>query len=127
MSKMKFCTKCGNKLLPNAKFCYKCGAAIKPTARSTKTEAPVCPGCGSELLPNAKFCHKCGTIVKLPAEPTAPAKPKPAAPTIAPAPYKSPIAETYYEMVLRPAAEEKLAKGPGVKRRETPLKPFERR
>lgn len=84
---MAFCTKCGNKLLPNAKFCHRCGATVKPVA-----------------------------------------KPKPVAPPVAPSPYKSPIAETYYETVLRPAAEEKLAKHhTKIKHREAPTKPFEER
>lgn len=82
---MSFCTKCGNKLLPNAKFCHRCGATAKPIK-----------------------------------------KPKPVAPPAVPSPYKSPIAETYYE-VLRPAAEEKLAKHPRVKHRKAPTKPFEER
>jgi len=81
---------------------------------------PFCIKCGRELLPNAKFCHRCGTTVK-PA-----VKPTPVTPPVMPPPYKSPIAETYYEMVLKPAAEEKLA-GPRVKHREAPTKPFEER
>lgn len=83
---------------------------------------PFCIKCGNKLLPNAKFCHRCGTTVK----PVA--KPKPAIPPIAPSPYKSPIAETYYETVFRPAAEEKLARlTPKIKHREAPTKPFEER
>jgi DNA-directed RNA polymerase subunit M/transcription elongation factor TFIIS len=87
-----------------------------------------CIKCGNGLLPNAKFCHKCGMAVKLATkpEPAVPIKPKPAAPTVAPAPYRSPIAETYYETVLRPAAEEKLAKSHGVKHRGASTKPFEK-
>jgi len=83
-----------------------------------------CTKCGNQLLPSAKFCHRCGTTVK-PAE-----KPKPVEHTAKLTPptsaYKSPIAETYYETVLRPAAEEKLAKQPGVKHREASAKPFEK-
>jgi len=78
-----------------------------------------CIKCGNKLLPNAKFCHRCGATVR----PIL--KPKPAIPPIAPPPYKSPIAETYYE-VIRPAAEEKL-EGARVKRRGVPTKPFEER
>lgn len=88
-----------------------------------------CIKCGNKLLPNAKFCHRCGVTVKPIAmpKPTPAIKPKPVAPPAAPSPYKSPIAETYYETVLRPAAEEKLAKGPKIKRRGAPTKPFEER
>lgn len=82
-----------------------------------------CTKCGNKLLPDAKFCHRCGATVKPVTKPKPVAPPAPAAPI----PYKSPIAETYYE-VLRPAAEEKLAKvTPKVKRREAPTKPFEER
>ena len=85
-----------------------------------------CIKCGRKLLPNAKFCHRCGVTVVKP-KPVAPVVgPKPAVQPVAPSPYKSPIAETYYETVLRPAAEEKLAKHPKVKHREAPTKPFER-
>lgn len=95
------------------------------------TQMKFCIKCGNELLPGAKFCHRCGVTVK-PAEkpaaqPAAPIdKPKPITPP-APTPYRSPIAETYYETVLRPAAEEKLAKSPGVKHRGASTKPFEKR
>ena len=79
---------------------------------------PFCVKCGRELLSNAKFCHRCGTTIRHVKKPT----------PVALASYKSPIAETYYEEVLRPAAEEKLKKlSPRVRRRETPTKPFEER
>ena len=80
-----------------------------------------CIKCGNKLLPNTKFCHRCGVTVK----PIA--KPKSVASPVAPAPYKSPIAETYYEEVLRPAAEETLKSQSKARHRETPTKPFEER
>jgi hypothetical protein len=83
---------------------------------------PFCIKCGNNLLPNAKFCIYCGAKV------LSITKPKPVTSPALPSPYKSPIAETYYEEVLRPAAEEKLAKlTPKVKHREAPTKPFEER
>lgn len=67
-----------------------------------------CNKCGTKLLfPNARFCHKCGTPLPR-KEP----------------PYLSPIAETYYETIFKPMAEERL--GGEIRRRETPTKPFEK-
>ena len=78
---------------------------------------PFCIKCGSKLLTNAKFCHRCGAAVKL--------IKKPATPFPLSSPYKSPIAETYYEM-LRLAVEEKLHPSLRIKHREAPTKPFEK-
>lgn len=60
---IKFCSKCGNKLMNNcikcnhelqlgAKFCTECGA--------NQVEVKTCLKCGEELPSGTKFCPKCG-------------------------------------------------------------------
>jgi len=55
------------------------------------------------------------------------AKPKKYKPRTKGIPYRSPMAETYFE-IFKSAAKEKLEKSPPrVKRREKPTKPFEKK
>ena len=59
---MKFCTKCGNPLKPEAKFCGKCGSVIG----SKSVEPPpvvnnlLCPNCSAVNSVGVKFCTTCG-------------------------------------------------------------------
>lgn len=66
---MNFCTKCGNKLKPDAKFCSKCGQLVKkeevkPAPVSPPLQ-PQCAKCGTVLMPGVKFCTSCGAATQL--------------------------------------------------------------
>ena len=55
------CSKCKNKLMPDAVFCRKCGSEQKEGAVQTQP----CIKCASQLLPDALFCRKCGAPTEL--------------------------------------------------------------
>ena len=49
---VSFCTKCGNKLAPDAMFCSKCGNKVHQELK--------CSNCGRSLEPDDMFCSGCG-------------------------------------------------------------------
>ncbi len=67
------CPNCNSELKQGTKFCTKCGQKVEPEA--------TCPQCGSPLNKNAKFCTKCGTRLAQPERaPESKAAPAPTTP-----------------------------------------------
>jgi len=59
---VKYCTKCGNQLLPGRGFCTQCGTRQSQEAAS-QSAPTACAKCGNELRPGLKYCTKCGEPV----------------------------------------------------------------
>lgn len=56
---VRFCRKCGEKLIGGGAFCHKCGTKREKQADAVE-EIQFCPKCGQKVAEGAVFCHKCG-------------------------------------------------------------------
>lgn len=59
---IKFCRKCGERLIDDGAFCHKCGTKKEKQANAID-EIQFCPKCGQKTVENGIFCHKCGAEI----------------------------------------------------------------
>ena len=60
---VRFCRKCGERLIDDGAFCHKCGAK-KETQANAVEKIQFCPKCGQKIAENGIFCHKCGAKMR---------------------------------------------------------------
>lgn len=61
--KIKFCRKCGEKLINNSRFCRRCGTEIveEPSVSIPELDAwEFCKNCGANVINDIDTCHVCG-------------------------------------------------------------------
>ncbi len=61
--KVRFCRKCGEKLIDSSKFCRKCGTEIveEPAIAIVELEnIEFCKKCGADITNDTDTCHVCG-------------------------------------------------------------------
>ncbi len=61
--KVRFCRKCGEKLIDNSQFCRKCGTEIVEEPAITIVEqenTELCKKCGADITNDTDICHICG-------------------------------------------------------------------
>lgn len=59
---IKFCRKCGERLIDSGAFCHKCGTKKEKQANAVD-KIQFCPKCGQKIAENGIFCHKCGAKI----------------------------------------------------------------
>lgn len=59
---VRFCRKCGERLIDDGAFCHKCGTKKEKQANAVD-KMQFCPKCGQKIAENGIFCHKCGTKI----------------------------------------------------------------
>lgn len=64
LNKVRYCRKCGEKLIENSRFCRKCGTEIVEVPNDvTYTESQnfeLCKKCGADISHDIDACHICG-------------------------------------------------------------------
>lgn len=62
-NEIRFCRKCGEKLIDSSKFCRKCGAEIVEIDEFIDTDTvnmEFCKKCGADVSNDIDICHVCG-------------------------------------------------------------------
>ncbi|MBQ7907965.1 MAG: zinc ribbon domain-containing protein [Elusimicrobiaceae bacterium] len=59
---VRFCRKCGERLIDDGVFCHKCGTKKEKQAIDVD-EIQFCPKCGEKIIEGGAFCHKCGAKI----------------------------------------------------------------
>lgn len=61
--KIRFCRKCGEKLIDSSRFCRKCGTEIVEESTiigSELDDCEFCKKCGANITNDTEICHVCG-------------------------------------------------------------------
>lgn len=64
---VRFCRKCGERLIDDGAFCHKCGTKKEKQANAVD-EMQFCPKCGQKIVEGGIFCHKCGAEIVIASE-----------------------------------------------------------